>query len=113
MTTKENLLNAISTFIEKDVLPKTAEGNMRIILRSAQAAIKLKPDAVFSAIKNNSAVAMLGAVDEAGNVDVDVLSKVLTEGFGSDEYTHTFRLFGKEYTLHLSSADIQTIIKYT
>lgn len=111
MVTKTELLNAISLFIDNDMLPK-AEGNYKIILRAAKVAMQYKPDLVFERIKNNSLVSMLGVIDEQDNVDADMLAKMLTEGFGSDELSFSFAFFGKEYTMHFSAADIQTIKRY-
>lgn len=46
MATKEQLMKAIHTFIENDMLPK-AEGNYKIILNIAKAAMQHKPDLIF------------------------------------------------------------------
>lgn len=111
MATKDQLMKAVHTFIENDMLPK-AEGNYKIILGIAKAALQFKPDSVFDVIKKNSIVEMLDVVDEHDNVDVDTLVKVLSEGFGSEEFCFAFRVLGKEYTMHFSAADIQTVKRY-
>lgn len=111
MATKEQLMKAIHTFIENDMLPK-AEGNYKIILGVAKAALHFKPDSVFEVIKKNSIVEMLGVIDEHDNIDMDTLVKILSEGFGSEEFRFAFRALGKEYAMHFSAADIQTIKRY-
>ena len=111
MATKEQLTQAIHTFIDNDMLPK-AEGNYKIILGVAKAALRFKPDSVFEVIKNNSAVKMLGVIDEYDNIDMETLVKILSEGFGSEEFCFTFRVLGKEYAMHFSAGDIQTIKRY-
>lgn len=111
MATKEQLIKAIHTFIENDMLPK-ASGNYKIILNTAKVAMQRKPDAVFDLIKKNSLISMLDVIDDKNNVDVDTLATILSEGFGSEEFGFDFRFFGREYTMHFSAADIQTIKRY-
>ena len=104
-------MKAIHTFIENDVLPK-AEGNYKIILNIAKAAMQHKPDLIFEKGKGNSLISMLGVIDEHDNIDMDTLVKILSEGFGSEEFCFAFRVLGKEYAMHFSAADIQTIKRY-
>lgn len=111
MATKEQLMKAISTFIENDMLPK-AEGNYKIILNVAKVVMQHKPDRVFEVIKKNSIIEMLGVIDEHDNIDMDTLVKILSDGFGSEEFSFVFSFFGREYVMHFSAADIQTIKRY-
>lgn len=111
MATKEQFMNAISSYIEHDMLPN-ASGNYKIILNIAKAAMQHAPDAVFDRIKNNSLISMLGVIDEQNNVNTDLLATVLASGFGRDEFAFSFAAFGKEYTLHFSADDVQTIKRY-
>lgn len=111
MATKQQLISAVDTFIQNDVLPK-AEGNYKIILNIAKVALHYKPDSVFDLIKKNTLISMLGVIDEHDNVDIDMFAKILSEGFGSDEFSFTFNVFGREYTMHFSAADIQSIKRY-
>lgn len=111
MATKEQLMKAVHTFIENDMLQK-AEGNYKIILNVAKAAIRRKPDLVFEKIKSNSLISMLGVIDEHDNIDIDTLVEILSEGFGSEEFSFAFSFFGREYAMHFSAADIQTIKRY-
>ena len=111
MVTKEQFIKAIHAFIENDMLPK-AEGNYKIILNTARVAMRYKSDAIFDLIKKNSLVSMLDVVDENDNVDVEMLARILSEGFGSDEFCFGFKFFGREYVMHFSAADIQTIKRY-
>lgn len=111
MATKEQFMKAIHTFLENDMLPK-AEGNYKIILNIAKAAMQHKPDLIFEKIKSNSLISMLSVIDEHDNVDVDTLAKILSDGFGSEEFSFAFSFFGREYAMHFSAADIQTIKRY-
>lgn len=111
MASKEQIIKALRMFIDNDMLPK-AEGNYKIILNLAKAALSYRADAVFDAIKHNSLVSMLGVIDEQDNVDVDTLSHILMEGLSSNEYTLKFKLLSSEYVMHISAADIQTIKRY-
>ena len=111
MVTKEQLIRAIYKFIDNDMIPR-AEGNYKIILNVAKAALNHKADGIFEAIKNNSLVAMFGVIDENDNVDVDLLANVLSDGLGSDEYMLTFKFLTSTYSLGISASDIQTIKRY-
>lgn len=111
MINKEQFIRAIKAFIENDMLPK-AEGNYKIILNTARVAIHYKPDTVFDLIKKNSLISMFDVIDEHDNIDVEMLAKILSEGFGSEEFSFTFNIFGREYKMHFSAADIQTIKRY-
>lgn len=111
MANKEQLIKAIYRFIDNDMLPK-AEGNYKIVLGIAKAAINYKSDKVFEAIKNNSVVSMFDIIDKDDNVDVDALCKILTDGMGSNEFTLSFKVFTSTYDMHFSAADIQTIKRY-
>lgn len=111
MTSKEQIIRAIRTFIDNDMLPK-AEGNYKIILGLAKAALIHRADAVFETIKNSSLVSMLGVIDDHDNVDVDMLSQILSEGLSSNEFELKFKFLTSEYIMHISAADIQTIKRY-
>lgn len=111
MVSKEQIIKAIRTFIDNDMLPKS-EGNYRILLNVAKAALNYKADTIFDAIKTNSFISMLGVVDEHDNVDIELLSQILTEALGSNEFTLNFKVLTNEYVMHFSAADIQTIKRY-
>lgn len=111
MITKEQFLKAVINFIELDMIPNSS-GNYKIILNVAKAAMQRAPDSVFNLIKNNGIVSMIGAIDDNNNINVDLLSEVLTNGLGSDEFTYSFSAFGKEYDLHFAANDIQKIKQY-
>lgn len=111
MTSKEQFIKAIHTFIENDMLPK-ATGNYKIILNIVKVAMQYKAAAIFDAVKKNSFISMLNIIDDHDNVDIEMLTQILSEGFGSEEFCFTFDFFGKEYAMHFSAADIQTIKRY-
>ena len=111
VASKEQIIKAIRTFIDNDMLPK-AEGNYKIILNLAKAAMTYRADNIFNSLKDNALISMLDVVDEHDNIDVEVLSQILTEGLGSNEFTLKFKFLTSEYTMHFSAADIQTIKRY-
>ena len=111
MISKERLITAIYKFIDNDMLPK-AEGNYKIVLGIAKAAINYKADKVFEAIKNNSVVSMFEVIDSNDNVDLDTLCNILVDGMGSNEFTLSFKVFTSTFDMHFSAADIQTIKRY-
>jgi hypothetical protein len=93
------------------MMPK-AEGNYKILLGIAKAAINYKGDKVFEAIKNNSVVAMFEVIDSDNRVDLDSLCNILVDGMGSNEFTLSFKVFTSTFDMHFSAADIQTIKRY-
>lgn len=111
MVSKDQLLRGILAFIDNDMVPN-AEGNYKIILRMAKAAILLKPDSVFETLKNNTFVSMLGVINEHHHIDVDTLARMLSEGIGSDEFTIKFKLLGSDYVLAFSAGDIMSAKRY-
>jgi hypothetical protein len=43
---------------------------------------------------------------------VDLLARILTEGFGADEFNLGFKLLGGEYKIYLSAEDIRALKGY-
>ena len=97
-------------FIDNNMLPE-ATGNYKIVLGMAKSALRHKPDILFDYLKKNSFVSMLNVIED-DKIDVDLLATILTEGLGTDEFALEFRLFNKEYAMHFSATDIQTIKRY-
>lgn len=110
MVNKHQVINGIITFMDNHMIPK-AEGNYKIILRMARAGMQIAPDKIWDAIKSNGLIEMLGVIkgDEA---DIDSLSRILSEGMGSDEFGLSFRLLGEEYKIFLSGEDIKAVRSY-
>jgi hypothetical protein len=49
---------------------------------------------------------------QGDHVDVDLLARILTEGFGGDEFNLGFKLLGGEYKIYLSAEDIRALKGY-
>lgn len=108
MATVAQVAQGIATFIDNDMLAK-AEGNYRIILRTIKASIGA--DFVTNKIMSNPAVRMF--IDPAtGQVDIDTLEGLLTEGLANNEFELKFKLFGTEYKLYISAEDIHKLKTY-
>lgn len=113
MASKEQFLGAVRTFIYNDMLPNAKEAGYRIILRGAAAAIDLKPDAIFNKIASNQIVSMLDAVDEYGNVDTELLAKLLPEALGSDTLDIEVKLLSKTpYVIGIGADDVRKAMSY-
>lgn len=110
MANKNQVINGVMTFMENHMIPK-AEGNYKIILRTAKAGMMIVPDKIWNLIKNNTLIEMLGVI-EGDDVDVRLLADILSEGFGGDEFTLAFEFFGDSYKIHLSKDDIHTLKNY-
>lgn len=111
MVSKEQVIRALRTYIDNDVLPH-AEGNYKIIMNLVKVALTHRADSIFEALKKNSFISMLGVIDEQDCVDMETLVQMLTEGLGTNEFTFKFKVLSSEYVMHISVADIQAIKRY-
>lgn len=110
MASKNQVLNGLLKFIDSNMIPQ-AEGNYKIILRGAKAAIAIKFEDIYNNLKNNSLVAMTGVID-GDAVDLDTAARILQEALGTEEFHYTFSFLGKEYTFHVSADDIGILKSY-
>ena len=111
MVTKRQAINGIMMFMDKHMIPQ-AEGNYKIILRTAKAGMAVAPDKFWEIIKNNALVSMTGAIDASDHVDMELFARILTEGFGSDEFCLSLKFLGEEYKIYLSSDDVRALKSY-
>lgn len=107
---KTKVLEGLQRFIENEMIPH-ADGNYRIILRGAKAAIALKFDRIYESLKSNPLVAMTGVID-GDSIDLDEAAQILNEAFGADEFCYSFKLLGEEYAFHISAKDIGNLKSY-
>lgn len=110
IASKHQVLDGLQRFIENEMIPH-ADGNYRIILRGAKAAIALKFDRIFNSLKENSLIAMTGVIDD-DSIDLDEAEHILKEAFGADEFCYSFKLLGEDYAFHISAKDIGTLKSY-
>lgn len=107
MANKNQVLSGLKTFIDTYMIPQ-AEGNYKIILRTAKAALNLNPDKIWNALQSNEMIKMLGVMtDEA--LDIGTLQTILSEGIGENEFELKFKLFGPDYKIYISSDDIRKL----
>lgn len=111
MANKHQVINGLVLFMDNHMIPK-AEGNYRIILRTAKAGMQIAPDKIWEVIKGNPLVEMLGVIDESDNVDIGSLARILAEGFEEDEFCLDFGFLGKDYKIYLTKEDITTLKSY-
>lgn len=108
MATVAQVAQGIATFISNDMLAK-AEGNYRIILRTIKASIG--SEIITNKIVSNPAAQMF--IDaESGQVDVDALESILTEGLENNEFELKFKLFGTEYKMYITADDVHKLKTY-
>lgn len=110
MVHKNQVINGIMTFMDNHMIPK-AEGNYKIILRTAKAGMMLAPEKVWDLIKKNSLIEMIDVVD-GDNIDIRLLADILAEGLNGDEFALSFNILGSTYKMHLSKDDIHTLKNY-
>lgn len=111
MVNSKQVINGVMLFMDNHMIPK-AEGNYKIILRTAKAAMMISPDKFWNIIKDNSLISMLGVIDENEYVDINLLADILIEGIGNEEFNFAFKFLGNEYKIYLSKDDIHTLKNY-
>lgn len=110
MVRSKQVIDGIILFMDNHMIPK-AEGNYKVILRTAKAGMMIAPEKIWEVIKNNTLVSMLGVVKD-DEVDINLLADVLHEGIGSEGFTFEFSLLGSTYKIHLEKDDITTLKNY-
>lgn len=110
MTHYTTVINSVKNFLDRDMIAH-ANGNQRIILRMASAAMSLSPETMFNRIANNQAVQMLGVVD-GEDIDIDSLANILIDGLAGDEFEIGFTLMKNDYKFYINADDIRKIKMY-
>lgn len=110
MVHKNQVINGVMTFMDNNMIPN-AKDNYKIILRTIRAGMAIAPEKIWDLIKDNTIIAMTGAIQE-DQIDIDLLARILTEGFGADEFNMGFKLLGGEYKIFLSGDDIRELKGY-
>ena len=110
MVNKHQVINGIMAFMDNNMIP-TAKDNYKIILRTVRAGMSIAPDKFWDLIKDNAIIAMTGAVD-GDRVDIDLLARILADGFGSDEFSLGFKLLGGDYKIYLTGDDVRVLKSY-
>lgn len=110
MVHKDKVISGVMAFMDNNMIP-SAKDNYKIILRTIRSGMAIAPEKVWNLIKDNAIIAMTGAV-EGDYVDVDLLARILMEGFGGDEFSLGFKLLGGEYKIFLSGDDIRSLKGY-
>ena len=110
MVHKNQVINGVMTFMDNNMIPNATD-NYKIILRTIRAGMAIAPEKIWDLIKDNTIIAMTGAIQE-DQIDIDLLARILTEGFGADEFNMGFKLLGGEYKIFLSGDDIRELKGY-
>ena len=110
MVHKNQVISGIIAFMENHIIP-SAKDNQKIILRTIQAGMAVAPEKVWDLIKKNEILAMTGAV-EGDEINIELLSRILSNGLGNDEFDLSFRLLGNEYKIYLSAEDVKALKGY-
>lgn len=110
MVHKNQVISGVMAFMDNNMIPN-AKDNYKIILRTIRAGMAIAPEKIWDLIKDNTIIGMTGAIQE-DQIDIDLLARILTEGFGADEFNMGFKLLGGEYKIFLSGDDIRTLKGY-
>lgn len=107
MVNKHQVVKGVMHYLDNHMIPN-ATGNYKIVLRTARAGMSIAPDKIWDLIKDNSLIAMTGAID-GDHVDIDLLAEILAEGLGGDEFCMALKLLGDEYKIYLTGEDVKTL----
>ena len=110
MAHKHKVINGIMLFMDNHMIPK-AEGNYKVILRTARAGMMIAPDKIWEVVKNNPLIEMVGAID-GDELDVELLGEILKEGFDTEGFCFEFEFLGSHYKIHFDKDDIVSIKNY-
>ena len=111
MVNKRQVINGIIAYMDNHMIPH-AEGNYKIILRTAKAGMVVVPDKFWDLIKNNTLVTMTGAIVDDEHIDIESFSRIISEGFGNDEFNFVLDVLGQEYRIYLKAEDIHALKNY-
>jgi hypothetical protein len=89
-----------------------AEGNYKIILRTAKAGMVVVPDKFWDLIKNNTLVTMTGAIVDDDHIDIESFARILSEGFANDEFNVVLDALGQEYRIYFKAEDVHALKNY-
>lgn len=111
MVNKHQVINGIIAYMDNHMIP-SAEGNYKIILRTAKAGMVVVPDKFWDLIKNNTLVEMTGAIIDDEHINIDLFARIISEGFGNDEFNFVLSVLGHEYRIYLKAEDIHALKNY-
>lgn len=111
MVNKHQVINGIIAYMDNHMIP-SAEGNYKIILRTAKAGMVVVPDKFWDLIKNNTLVEMTGAIIDDEHINIDLFARIISEGFGNDEFNFVLDVLGHEYRIYLKAEDIHALKNY-
>jgi hypothetical protein len=110
MANGHQVINGIMLFMDNHMIPK-AEGNYKVILRTAKAGMMIAPEKFWEIIKTNPLIEMVGAVKD-DELDVELLAEMLKEGFDNEGFCSEFEFLGSHYKIHFDKDDVHTLKNY-
>lgn len=84
MVHKNQVMNGICQFVEKEWMPKAENDNDRAVFRTIQAGCTIFPDAVWQAVTKIDFVKMTGAIKDE-EVNLDLVERALVYIIGTGE----------------------------
>lgn len=111
MVHKNQIMNGIFQFIEREWMPKAETEKDRIAFRVIQSACRDFPDALWNKVKTYDVVEMSGAIvgDEA---DIERLANSLTFILGTDEVRVEIPMVFTKRPILISADDIRALKGY-
>lgn len=111
MVHKNQIMNGIFQFVEREWLPKAGTENDRMAFRVIQSGCRDFPDALWNKVKNYDVVEMSGAIvgDEA---DIERLANALIFIIGSGEVRVEIPMIFTKRPILISADDIRMVKSY-
>ncbi|MDE7424992.1 MAG: hypothetical protein K2N51_15095 [Lachnospiraceae bacterium] len=110
MTTIDKIEQGVADYLDAELMPKLqSNGIEKVIVGTAVSLLIRKSGAIIEGYKENKLVKMLGIMDEAGNVDVDILVEELKKNISKDGVKVDIPIIG---TLTFHKEDIDKLYNY-
>lgn len=120
MATIEQVKNGISRYLDEELMPNLSDEKPILFAVGAVSALLLQNvDKAILQYGENPVVKMTGAIDDKGNIDVDVLAKVAKDSMKKYAFSLDDFLVGKfsflrghVNTINFTPEDVDTLKKY-
>ncbi|MCQ2513123.1 MAG: hypothetical protein MJ092_07060 [Lachnospiraceae bacterium] len=105
MANKEQIQNGIAAYLDTELMPQIHIEPWKQALLGTFASIAIKrTGSAIDALKDNTALSMIGVVDKDGNIDIDILSQEFKAKMPPEGLKVPVPMLG-EITFHPSDVD--------
>ena len=108
MVTYEQVITGLSKFIDSEIISQLT-GNSKVLLGIGAGVALKKGDVLFNNLRNNTAIKMLGIIDEEGHIDIETLYTEARKQAQKEVLRLEIPMVG---TLKLNADDIEKLYSY-